>query len=156
MLVWDPITERNLPFGTLKTAALGRSIPSFDHCILLTSIIDKSKKEHNPRPCCLFISIRVLLPCTKYLHLVKIFDLLYLNDQSLLNTKVSIRKKNMRKYVKEIKGRIEYTTEFKAKSAKDVRERMDQVMAERGEGLVMKQPASAYVLNGRNNDWIKV
>lgn len=25
MLVWDPVSERNLPFGTLKTAALGRS-----------------------------------------------------------------------------------------------------------------------------------
>ncbi|KAF5388657.1 hypothetical protein D9757_004750 [Collybiopsis confluens] len=34
MLVWDPVSERNLPFGTLKTAAL-----------------DKSKKENNPRPC---------------------------------------------------------------------------------------------------------
>ena len=62
----------------------------------------------------------------------------------------------MRKYIKEIKGRIEFTTEFKAKTAKDVRQMMDQVMADRGEGLVMKQPASAYVLNGRNNDWIKV
>lgn len=35
MLVWDPVSERNLPFGTLKTAAL-----------------DKSKKDYNPRPCC--------------------------------------------------------------------------------------------------------
>lgn len=26
MLVWDPVSERNLPFGTLKTAAIG---PSF-------------------------------------------------------------------------------------------------------------------------------
>ncbi|KAI0034447.1 ATP dependent DNA ligase domain-containing protein [Vararia minispora EC-137] len=34
MLVWDPVSERNLPFGTLKTAAL-----------------DKSKTELNPRPC---------------------------------------------------------------------------------------------------------
>jgi hypothetical protein len=25
MLVWDPVSERNLPFGTLKTAALGES-----------------------------------------------------------------------------------------------------------------------------------
>lgn len=24
MLVWDPVSERNLPFGTLKTAALGK------------------------------------------------------------------------------------------------------------------------------------
>ena len=23
MLVWDPVSGRNLPFGTLKTAALG-------------------------------------------------------------------------------------------------------------------------------------
>jgi len=30
------------------------------------------------------------------------------------------------------------------------------VMADRGEGLVMKAPDSAYVLNGRTNDWIKV
>ena len=62
----------------------------------------------------------------------------------------------MRQYIKEIQGRIEFTTEFKAKSAKDVRQRMDQVMADRGEGLVMKAPDSAYVLNGRTNDWIKV
>jgi len=62
----------------------------------------------------------------------------------------------MRQYIKEIQGRIEFTTEFKAKSAKDVRQRMDQVMADRGEGLVMKAPNSAYVLNGRTSDWIKV
>ncbi len=34
MLVWDPVSERNLPFGTLKSAALGQTppcavIPSF-------------------------------------------------------------------------------------------------------------------------------
>lgn len=84
------------------------------------------------------------------------FDLLYLNDTCLLDRSVAFRKRNMRQYVKEIQGRIEFTTEFKAKSAKDVRQRMDQVMADRGEGLVMKAPDSAYVLNGRTNDWIKV
>ncbi|KAF6761657.1 DNA ligase 4 [Ephemerocybe angulata] len=121
MLVWDPISERNLPFGTLKTAAL-----------------DKSKKEHNPRPC------------------FKIFDLLHLNGQSLLNRSTAFRKKNMKHCVKEITGRIEYCTEYTGKSAKDVRERMEQVMEDRGEGLVIKHPLSKYVLNGRNTDWIKV
>jgi hypothetical protein len=29
MLVWDPVSERNLPFGTLKTAALGWHILIF-------------------------------------------------------------------------------------------------------------------------------
>jgi ATP-dependent DNA ligase len=87
---------------------------------------------------------------------VKVFDLLYLNETCLLDRSVAFRKRNMRQYIKEIQGRIEFTTEFKAKSAKDVRQRMDQVMADRGEGLVMKAPDSAYVLNGRTNDWIKV
>ncbi|KAF8963440.1 DNA ligase 4 [Flammula alnicola] len=121
MLVWDPVSERNLPFGTLKTAAL-----------------DKSKKEHNPRPC------------------FKVFDLLYLNGQSLLHRSTAFRKKNMRNCLKEIQGRIEYAVEYKGKTAKDIRERMDEVMAARGEGLVIKHPLSKYVLNGRNMDWIKV
>ncbi|KAF8119832.1 hypothetical protein EV363DRAFT_1461060 [Boletus edulis] len=90
MLVWDPVSECNLPFGTLKTAAL-----------------DKSKVEHHPRPC------------------FKIFDLLYL-------------------------------TEFEGKTAKDVRERMDEVMEAREEGLILKHPDSEYMLNWRNKDWIKV
>ncbi|RXW22137.1 hypothetical protein EST38_g3713 [Candolleomyces aberdarensis] len=121
MLVWDPVSERNLPFGTLKTAAL-----------------DKSKKEHNPRPC------------------FKIFDLLYLNGQSLLDRSTGFRKKNMKHCVKEITGRIEYVTEYRGKTAQDIRDKMDQVMEARGEGLVIKHPLSKYVLNGRNSNWIKV
>lgn len=62
----------------------------------------------------------------------------------------------MRQYITETQGRIEFTMEYKGTSAKDVRQRMDQVMAERGEGLVMKAQKSQYVLNGRTNDWIKV
>ncbi|TEB36658.1 DNA ligase 4 [Coprinellus micaceus] len=121
MLVWDPISERNLPFGTLKTAAM-----------------DKSKKENNPRPCFM------------------IFDLLYLNGQSLLDKSTAFRKRNMRHCVKETKGRIEYVTEFKGKTGRDVRDKMERVMEARGEGLVIKHPLSKYVLNGRNADWIKV
>lgn len=55
-----------------------------------------------------------------------------------------------------MKGCIEFTTDYKGKTAKDIRERMDEVMAARGEGLVIKHPLSKYVLNGRNVDWIKV
>ena len=62
----------------------------------------------------------------------------------------------MRSCIKEMKGRIEFTTEFEGKTANDVRLQMDLIMANRGEGLVMKHPDSEYVLNGRNKDWIKV
>jgi ATP-dependent DNA ligase len=37
-----------------------------------------------------------------------------------------------------------------------VRKRMEDIMATRGEGLVMKHPDAGYILNGRNKDWIKV
>ncbi|KIJ65132.1 hypothetical protein HYDPIDRAFT_89015 [Hydnomerulius pinastri MD-312] len=121
MLVWDPVSERNLPFGTLKTAAL-----------------DKSKAEHNPRPC------------------FKVFDLLYLNGMSLHQKSLKFRKRNLRACIGEIPGRIEFTNEFEGKTAKDVRQRMDEVMAARGEGLVLKHPDSEYTLNGRNKDWLKV
>ncbi|OSD05522.1 DNA ligase 4 [Trametes coccinea BRFM310] len=121
MLVWDPVTERNLPFGTLKTAA-----------------IDKSKKELNPRPC------------------FKVFDLLYLNGMSLLHKSLKFRKRNLRSCLTEVAGRIEFLTEFEGRTAKDVRRRMDEIIANRGEGLILKHPDSEYVLNGRNKDWIKV
>ncbi|TCD60360.1 DNA ligase (ATP) [Steccherinum ochraceum] len=121
MLVWDPVSERNLPFGTLKTAAL-----------------DKSKKEHNPRPC------------------FKVFDLVYLNGTSLLHKSLKFRKRNLRSCIKEMRGRMEFTTEFEGKTAQDVRNQMEVIMSNRGEGLVMKHPDSEYTLNGRNKDWIKV
>ncbi|TDL23778.1 DNA ligase 4 [Rickenella mellea] len=121
MLVWDPVSERNLPFGTLKTAAL-----------------DKAKKELSPRPC------------------FKVFDLLYLNGMCLAKKSVRFRKKNLRACVKEVKGRIEFITEFDGKTADDVRKRMEDVVEDRGEGLIIKHPNSEYVLNGRNQDWIKI
>ncbi|EED85575.1 predicted protein [Postia placenta Mad-698-R] len=120
MLVWDPVSERNLPFGTLKTAAL-----------------DRSKKERAPRPC------------------FKIFDLLYLNGTPLLNKSLKFRKRNLRACLKEVPGRMEFAVEYEGRTADDVRTRMEDIMASRGEGLVIKHPNSQYVLSGRNSDWIK-
>lgn len=84
------------------------------------------------------------------------FDLLYLNGQSLIHKPLSFRKRNLRQCVTEIKGRIEYVDEYRGKTPKDIRSKMDEVMATRGEGLIIKHPLSKYVLNGRNMDWIKV
>lgn len=62
----------------------------------------------------------------------------------------------MRHCLKEIPGRIEYATEFMGTSVQDIRDRMEEIMEARGEGLVIKHPKAKYVLNGRNQDWIKV
>ena len=91
-----------------------------------------------------------------FIALVKVFDLLYLNGQSLIHRSLTFRKRNLKHCLKEIKGHIEYVIEYKGKTVKDIRERMDQVMVARGEGLIIKHPLSKYVLNGRNMDWVKV
>jgi ATP-dependent DNA ligase len=87
---------------------------------------------------------------------VKVFDLLYLNGQPLVNKSTKFRKRNLKTCIKEIQGRIELVVDFEARTANDVRKRMEEVMATRGEGLVMKHPDAGYILNGRNKDWIKV
>jgi DNA ligase 4 len=86
---------------------------------------------------------------------VKVFDLLYLNGQPLINKSTKFRKRNLKACIREIQGRIELVTEFEARTAMDVRKRMEDIMAARGEGLVMKHPDASYVLNGRIKDWIK-
>lgn len=88
--------------------------------------------------------------------LVKVFDLLYLNGMSLHKKSLKFRKRNLRACIKDIPGRIEFITEFEGKTAKDVKQKMDDILAARGEGLILKHPNSEYVPNGRNKDWIKI
>ncbi|KZV67055.1 DNA ligase 4 [Peniophora sp. CONT] len=121
LLVWDPVSERHLPFGTLKTAA-----------------INKSATLKDPRPC------------------FRIFDMLYLNGQSLIHKSLKFRKRNMKACVREKPGYLEYIRESEGKDIKDVKAKMEEILESRGEGLVLKHPDSEYVLNGRNKDWIKV
>ena len=87
---------------------------------------------------------------------VKVFDLLYLNGMSLHKKSLKFRKRNLRACIQPVPGRLEFVVEFEGKTAKDVRQRMDEVMEARGEGLILKHPESEYTLNGRNKDWIKV
>lgn len=75
---------------------------------------------------------------------------------SLLSKSTKYRKRNLRACLTPIQGRIEFVEEYEGKTAKDVRTRMEEVMNNRGEGLIVKHPDSEYVLNGRNKDWIKV
>jgi hypothetical protein len=45
MLVWDPVSEQNLPFGTLKTAALGTHM--FATMLNLTPCVKQTNLESN-------------------------------------------------------------------------------------------------------------
>jgi DNA ligase 4 len=87
---------------------------------------------------------------------VKVFDMVYLNGMSLIHKSVKFRKRNLKACVSEIKGRIEFVPESEGKTTKDVLAKLDEVMENRGEGLILKRPDAEYVLDGRNKDWIKV
>lgn len=82
--------------------------------------------------------------------------MLYLNGMSLLQKSLKFRKRNLKAYIKEVQGRLEYASEWEGLTAQDIRARMEEVLSERGEGLVIKHPDSEYVLNGRNKDWVKI
>jgi DNA ligase-4 len=101
--------------------------------------------------------VHILADCSALTpRTVKVFDLLYLNGMSLINKSTKFRKRNLRACIKETKGRIEYITEYEGRTPRDIRDRMEEVMENRGEGLILKHPNAEYVLNGRNKDWLKV
>ena len=64
------------------------------------------------------------------------FDMLYLNGMCLARKSVKFRKRNLHACVKEVKGRLEYITEYEGRTADDVRKKLEEVMDARGEGLI--------------------
>lgn len=51
---------------------------------------------------------------------------------------------------------MEFVAGYEGRTVNDIRTRLEEVVENRGEGLIIKHPLSEYVLNGRNVDWVKV
>lgn len=88
--------------------------------------------------------------------LYRIFDCLFLNGKDLTNHTLRIRREALEKVVNPIHRRFEIHEYTEATEASEVEPRLREVVAENSEGLVLKNPRSAYRLNDRNDDWIKV
>ncbi|KAI4151272.1 MAG: hypothetical protein L6R39_002069 [Caloplaca ligustica] len=88
--------------------------------------------------------------------LYKVFDVLYLNGQPLTGYTLRDRRKALEASVRSEHRRLEIHKYVEATSAKEVEKLLQLVVAEASEGLVIKNPRSAYRLNDRNDDWIKV
>ncbi|KAH8925427.1 ATP-dependent DNA ligase [Atractiella rhizophila] len=91
----------------------------------------------------------------------KIFDLLWLKSksgpaQNLLTKSLHQRKAALKKLIKPTRGRVEFARETRGRTSKDIKEELQRILEECGEGLVIKNPNSAYELNGRNEDWVKL
>ena len=123
MITWDPKEDLMVPFGTLKTAAIGQRDDPF---------------SMGWRP------------------LYKVFDILYLNGRVLTNYTLRDRRRALQGAVKDVHRRLEIHPFKEAESAAEIEPMLRKVVAEASEGLVLKNPRSAYRLNQRNDDWMKV
>lgn len=123
MITWDLETDKIVPFGTLKTAALEQQRNPF---------------ATGPRP------------------LLRVFDVLYLNGQNLTRYTLEDRRRALEASIKPVARRLEILEYTTGKNWDDVENALRKVVAEASEGLVVKNPRSAYRLNDRNDDWVKV
>ncbi|WRT63833.1 uncharacterized protein IL334_000758 [Kwoniella shivajii] len=126
MLVWDPVLEKYLAFGTLKTAAG-----------------DRVNDENAPRPCfkvfdILFLNDRCL------------------SHKRLSERKRLMRSDRIFRNINDYVGRIEFAEEQKGKNGKDIRAMLERILETKGEGLVVKKSDAIYQTNSRGADWIKV
>ena len=123
MITWDPVTDKIMKFGSLKTAALSEL---------------RNPRDDGPRP------------------VFKAFDILYLNDQPLTQYTLRDRHNALEKAVLGEPRRLEIHEYTKATMPDPIEPLLRKVIAEAGEGLVLKNPRSSYTLNARNDDWVKV
>ena len=86
----------------------------------------------------------------------KVFDILYLNGQALTSYTLRDRRRALQGAIIEVPRRLEIHPYKETENAADVEPLLRKVVAEASEGLVLKNPRSAYRLNERNDNWIKV
>ncbi|KAF8469210.1 ATP dependent DNA ligase domain-containing protein [Kalaharituber pfeilii] len=88
--------------------------------------------------------------------LFRVFDILYLNNECLINYTLADRRHALEASIRPIHRRLEIHNYTPATTAQEIEESLRKVVAEASEGLVIKNPRSMYRLNDRNDDWMKV
>ena len=88
--------------------------------------------------------------------LYRVFDILLLNDQDLTVWTLRDRRRALDEVVNNVPMRLEVHEYFVAREISEIDPILRKVVADASEGLVLKNPRSAYRLNQRNDDWIKV
>lgn len=97
-------------------------------------------------------------PSAEDIHrpLFRVFDILYLNGNSLLQYPLEDRRKALEGVLNEVERRIEKHPYTIATTVDEIESELRKVIATASEGLVIKNPRSPYRLNERNDDWVKV
>jgi DNA ligase 4 len=88
--------------------------------------------------------------------LLRVFDILYLNDRELTRYTLRDRRNAIEKAIRPVHRRFEIHPYTEATTAAEIEPILRKVVEEASEGLVLKNPRSPYRLNERHDDWMKV
>ena len=127
MVVYDPLIDKFLPFGSLKTSAGAR--------------YDPGRSSDEPHPCLVIFDVvywngQSLLNWT-------------------LSERSELLKKDI--LIKPIKGFFELIDRSELKTTvSDITSALDSAVQEQVEGLILKDPQSLYIPSHRSSHWIKI
>ncbi|KAF9576505.1 DNA ligase (ATP) [Mortierella alpina] len=86
-----------------------------------------------------------------------LFDVLFMNGFSLIAQPLMARQEMLPQiFPKEAEGRLEITPHLVGSTEQHIIDAIDAATMEHQEGVIVKNPQSAYVPNGRGQDWIKI
>ncbi|KAI1495699.1 DNA ligase [Biscogniauxia marginata] len=87
---------------------------------------------------------------------LRVFDIVYLNDQPLTQYTLRDRRNALARAVPGVPGRLEILDYTKATSPDAIEPMLRKIVSDASEGIVIKNPRSMYKVGDRNSDWIKV
>jgi len=85
-----------------------------------------------------------------------VFDLLYVNDRSVMHLSLQQRSLLLRRCVIPKSKRIELLEQKPGKITSDIIDALDDAIMNREEGIMIKNLHSPYVPNERKNKWLKL
>ncbi|WEJ95489.1 DNA ligase (ATP) [Yamadazyma tenuis] len=130
IVAFDADRKCILPFGTLRKAAIQEAVKEFTTTDMFS--------EHG---------------CWPYLL---VFDILQVNDTSLVNAPLYQRKLALEKAIIEVPNRLEILKYKLCKDPIDIENAVKGVIVDRSEGIMVKNTMSKYHVAKRDNSWIKV
>lgn len=86
----------------------------------------------------------------------RVFDIVFLNDQSLTQYTLRDRRNALHKAVPGEPERLEIHPHVEARSPDEIEPMLRKIVSDASEGLVLKNPRSMYTVGQRVPDWIKV
>ncbi|KAI8919640.1 hypothetical protein BC831DRAFT_480987 [Entophlyctis helioformis] len=85
-----------------------------------------------------------------------VFDILHLNGKCLIDLPLKKRYEILRQIITPKPGWMQISEHVEADSMKEIIAQLDHHMSLQEEGLIVKNPESAYCHNARSNSWLKI